>query len=102
MFPGGWAPGLSGAATYPNAIAQLLRNSGFVDVSNHSFAQPHVWTIEEIVGYLQSTSICSRNILGDRMEGFLAGLKAALLAHDPSGAYPEEMTFGCTIARKPA
>jgi len=99
-FPGGWAPSRPGAATDRPAVSQLLQETGFVDVSERTFVQPYTWSIEGIGGYLQSTSVCSRNILGDRMEQFLADLKTMLLAHDPSGAYREEMTFGCTIARK--
>jgi len=40
--------------------------------------------------------------LGDNAAAFEAALKAALLAHDPSGKYHEQMRFGYTIGRKPA
>jgi hypothetical protein len=40
--------------------------------------------------------------LGDNAAAFEAELKAALLAHDPSGKYHEPMRFGYTLGRKPA
>jgi SAM-dependent methyltransferase len=102
VFPGGWAPSRPGAAVMPVEIEQRMRDAGYVDVAAHTVIEPYVWTIEKIAGYLQSTSICSRNVLGDHLEGFLAELEATLLAHDSSGLYREDISFGCTIARKPA
>jgi len=68
--------------------------------ASYPFVEGHDWTIETIIGNLYSTSFCSKNVLGDNSEAFEADLKAALLAHDPSGQYRETMRFGYTIGRK--
>lgn len=86
----------------PDHYERVLRATGFEDVASYPFVEGHDWTIETIIGYLYSTSFCSKKVLGDNSEAFEAALKAALLAHDPSGKYRENKGFGYTIGRKPA
>ena len=78
-----------------------MREIGFEDVASYQFVEEHTWTIETIIGNLYSTSFCSKNVLGDSSDAFEADLRAALLAHDPSGTYREQIGFGYTIGRKP-
>lgn len=85
----------------PDHDELVLRETGFGDVGSYSFVEPHDWTIETIIGNLYSTSFCSKNVLGDNAEAFETDMKAALLAHDPSGNYRENMRFGHTIGKKP-
>ena len=85
----------------PTHYELVLRETGFEDAASYQFIEGHTWTIETIIGNLYSTSFCSKNVLGDNAEAFEADLRAALLAHDPSGAYREQMGFGYTIGRKP-
>ena len=80
----------------------VLRAAGFREVASHAFSEPHDWSVEELVGNLFSTSVCSRRALGARADAFAADLRAALLAHDPGGRYSEDAPFGYTLARKPA
>jgi len=101
-FPQGWATAKPGSVSGPDDQLLLLEAAGFVDIAQRTFVQHRAWSIDEIAGYLQSTSVCSRRILGERVDAFLAELKTDLLAHDPGGSYPEEIDFGCIIARKPA
>ena len=86
----------------PEHYELVLRDTGFEDVASYAFVEEHSWTIETIMGNLYSTSFCSRNVLGDNAEAFEADLRAALLAHNPSGTYRENIDFGYTIGRKPA
>jgi hypothetical protein len=78
-----------------------LRTTGFVEVASYPFVALHDWTIDTIIGNLYSTSFCSRQVLGDNAAAFETALQAALLAHDPSGTYREQMRFGYTLGRKP-
>jgi ubiquinone/menaquinone biosynthesis C-methylase UbiE len=80
---------------------QVLRDAGFDPVDSYSFATPHVWTLESLLGYLRSTSFASRAAIGDRHAAFEAHLTAALLAHDRSGRYPDTLGSGYTLARSP-
>jgi SAM-dependent methyltransferase len=86
----------------PDYNERVLRATGFAEVASYPFVAPHDWTIATILGYLYSTSFCSKQVLGDNAAAFEAALKAALLAHDASGTYHEQMRWGYTIGRKPS
>jgi len=86
----------------PDHYERVLRATGFVEVASYPFVALYDWTIDTIIGNLYSTSFCSKQVLGDNAAAFEAEVKAALLAHDPSGTYHEQMNFGYTIGRKPA
>ena len=85
----------------PDHNERVLRATGFVEVASYPFVVPHDWTIDTIIGNLYSTSFCSKRVLGANAAAFETALQAALLAHDPSGTYHEQMRFGYTIGRKP-
>jgi hypothetical protein len=80
---------------------RVMRDAGFRDVATYPFTVPHEWTIDAIVGYLHSTSVASKRVLGANAGAFETELRAALLAHDPSGIYRENTQWGYTFARKP-
>lgn len=78
-----------------------LQQSSFEEVGSYSFVEPYDWTVESILGNLYSLSVCSKRILGSNVDAFESDLTAALLAHDPSRQYHEDMQFGYTLGRKP-
>ena len=100
-FPGGWGVARDGAAIGPGSSATVLRQAGFVDVAERTFREPRDWSFDQIAGYLQSTSVCSRKALGGDFAAFEAELSAAL--HHPAGSqtFRETMTWGYTLGRKP-
>lgn len=85
----------------PQHDERVLRQAGFLGVASHRFPVPHTWTLESIQGYLYSTSVCSKRVLGAKAESFERGLSAALLAHDASGVYRETIDWGYTMGSKP-
>jgi len=100
-FPDGWAEALSGAETEPDAIERLLMAAGFVDVVSRALTAPLAWTIESVVGYFESTSVCSRRALGEHFAGFEDELRATLMPLTDGGVLREAAGFGFTLARKP-
>jgi len=80
----------------------ILQAAGFVDVENHEFTQPHVWTLDSIVGSIYSRSTTSKRVLGDSAEAFEAELRRRLLAHDSRGLYSTMRSCGYTLARRPS
>lgn len=101
VFPQGWAVSATGTGSGIAHDEQVLRGAGFRDVASFEFTAPHFWSIESIIGYLRSTSVASARILGGKAADFDAALRAALLAHDPSETYAEEIRFGYTFGRMP-
>jgi ubiquinone/menaquinone biosynthesis C-methylase UbiE len=85
----------------PEHYESVLRAAGFRDVATYPFVVPHAWTIDAILGYLYSTSVASKQILGTSVEAFESDLRTALLANDPSGIYHENTDWGYTLGRKP-
>ena len=80
---------------------QVLREAGFVDIENFRFAVPHTWSLDSFIGYLYSTSVVSRRVLGEKVDDFEADLRQTLLSHDSSGYYQETLDFYYDLARCP-
>jgi len=51
------------------------------------------WTTEQTVGYLYSTSLPLRRLLGDSRAAFEQEITADLLAIDPSGQFTEPVAL---------
>jgi len=102
FFPEGWATAAPGAAGDVADIEDVLRTAGFADVATTGYTVPHEWTVESIAGYLRSTSVSSQHALRGQSAVFDAALTEALLTLEPSGRFPEQLSFGCTHGHKPA
>jgi SAM-dependent methyltransferase len=100
-FPDGWARSRPGSVAGPEAEAEAIRAAGFEGVASRTFIVDRAWTIDEIAGYLRTTSVCSRRILGAHRPAFEAALRQTLLAMGPDSVFRESMQFGFTVGRKP-
>ena len=78
----------------------VLARAGFTVVGEFEFPTPHAWTVETLTGFMYATSILSQPALGANVPAFARDLRARLLAVDPGGVYPEEVSFSYTLARK--
>jgi ubiquinone/menaquinone biosynthesis C-methylase UbiE len=76
-----------------------MNDRGFENVASHRFPVRHTWTKESIVGYLFSTSFCSRRALGDNADAFAADMAESLSRIGSS--FEDEWIFGCTIGQNP-
>jgi hypothetical protein len=80
----------------------VLADAGFELAGRQEFPVARSWTLDELVGFLASTSTHSAAALGDRAQDFDADLRRSLLAHNPAAEYPHTLTFSCELARSPA
>jgi SAM-dependent methyltransferase len=90
--------------TVADALAEqeaALWHAGFVEVASHDFVFAHEWHLRDLLGNLRSMSVVSPRALGTRHAKFEAELSAALLGFDPTGRFPERVSCGYTLARKP-
>lgn len=101
VFPDGWAQSRPGSATGPGAEAEAMRRAGFSNVESRAFVVEHTWTVDEIAGYLRTTSVCSRRVLGAQHAAFEAALRDALLGMNPDGRFFERLEFGYTAGQRP-
>jgi SAM-dependent methyltransferase len=101
-FPTGWAPGRPGVDNSLEASIRRLQAAGFELVANSIFVQPHDWSFEGVLGYMHSTSVASRQVLGDDADAFAAALADTLAPFaDAEGRLQDEIEFGWTLLRNP-
>jgi hypothetical protein len=77
----------------------VLAAAGFEVVADIEVSARHAWTLDQIVGYVASTSVLSAAALGDSVEDFAADLRGALRSCQPDEPYRQDTTFRCELAR---
>jgi len=76
-----------------------MNDRGFKEVASRQFSMRHTWTAESIVGYLFSTSFCSRRALGANADAFAADMADNLSKFGRQ--FEEDWSFGCTLGQNP-
>jgi SAM-dependent methyltransferase len=79
----------------------VLRTAGFDLVGRWEFAVAHDWTLDEIAGFMRSTSVLSPRALGVVAPAFEEDLRDELAGHAVSGRLPEIASFAYELARRP-
>lgn len=80
---------------------EILAAAGFQLAGRHEFTVSRVWTLDEIAGFVASTSVLSPMALGDDAARFDADLRAELTACQPDGQFRQDATFAYDLARRP-
>ena len=70
-------------------------------VGDFGFTTPSEWSVEQLTGFVYSTSVLSQPALGRDVEAFERDLRARLLDVEPDGIFREELSFSYTLARSP-
>ncbi|AKS33870.1 hypothetical protein AFA91_20500 [Mycolicibacterium goodii] len=79
---------------------QILAKSPFRHVRRQVYEFERTWTVEQAIGYLYSTSLPLRRLLGDRRSAFEDKVTAALLDIDSSGYFIEPVSLEVLIATR--
>jgi SAM-dependent methyltransferase len=79
---------------------ECLIETPFCALTEVTFLQPHVWTMDGIIGYLFSTSFASKAVLGNKAEGFERDLRARLSDLSPGGLFEDEIEYSVISARR--
>jgi SAM-dependent methyltransferase len=80
----------------------ILAAAGFDITGSLQATIGRAWTIDEIVGYLASTSVLSPAALGDDADEFDTDLRDALRPCERDGVLRQDITFSCELARVPS
>ena len=80
---------------------RVLARVGLTYLGSHDFALPQVWTTETLLGFLYSSSLLSRQALGQRSSEFEDDLSTRMLACRPDGRFEQVVPFSYQLARKP-
>ena len=86
----------------PKATSQaVLLEAGFTQVAKYEFPVPHIWEIDQFIGYLCSTSFSSRDFWGESWAGFELDLRNTLATLAPMGLLTETISAYFVVGRKP-
>jgi SAM-dependent methyltransferase len=94
-------PGMHIAGRGAEHCRLVLQDKGFVECSSYSFSFPYYCTIESIIGYLYSTSRCSKKVLCDNTAVFESELRTALNNIYKQSRFFENIRCGYTLGKKP-
>ncbi|GIH70732.1 class I SAM-dependent methyltransferase [Sphaerimonospora thailandensis] len=89
-------------AHHDKPYAQVLAESAFCQVEETRIPVRRIWTPEQVIGYLYSTSFAARPLFGDRIEEFEAAATDLLTTHAGTGALVEDADFQIVLACRPA
>lgn len=95
FLPPDYQYGSTPAARTGQTHEQVLANSVFRQVNRREYEFTRTWTIAHIIGYLYSTSLPLRRLLGDRQTAFEDTVTDTLLAIDSTGRFTE--TFALEV-----
>lgn len=79
---------------------EVLRRAGLEDVETIETHVDHVWTIETLIGFQHGTSLLNRAALGPRADAFAKDLRERLVACDPSGTFPQTISYAAEVGRR--
>jgi SAM-dependent methyltransferase len=92
-IPPGWA---RERAERPDVT--VLTEAGFGYLGEHEFIVTHEWTEDSLIGHAYSTSVLSREALGDAAADFEADLRRTLLPYAP---FRHQLSFAYDLATRP-
>lgn len=79
----------------------LIRESPFAVLERQVFANRRTISCEEIIGLQLSTSYASPQLLGDKLDSFVAALRQKLMEISPTGQFEDELSVELLLARRP-
>ncbi|KQY07577.1 methyltransferase type 11 [Mycobacterium sp. Root135] len=82
-----------GPASSDESHESILSRSPFPNVHRVVQEFTREWTVDAIIGYLYSTSLPLRRLLGDRRSAFEQEVATTLLAIEPSGRFTEPVAL---------
>jgi ubiquinone/menaquinone biosynthesis C-methylase UbiE len=93
--------GTGGTYSHPDERFEVvLQESEFQNYEAANFDLTRTWTIDQIIGYLYSTSYCSLPVLGNKKEAFEADIRARLREQEPTEQFKEQATVQVMWVRR--
>ncbi|TKV74020.1 methyltransferase domain-containing protein [Bradyrhizobium elkanii] len=97
-FPAG--PGTTRQMTVSHR--QMLRASAFSEITELRHYYQHEWNIDDLIGYLYSTSAGAPGTLGPRRGAFTTRMRRFLLSYSPSGRFVEQGYITTLLGYRPS
>lgn len=87
-------------AAHGRPYREILAESPFGLVEEHTLAIEREWTTETVIGYLYSTSFAARPLFGKRVEDFEPRARALLDEHAAASGLIEHASFQVVLGRR--
>ena len=78
----------------------LLKETGFIDVFSNTYSEKIILSIEEIIGYLYSMSVYTKNVIGEQYTIFENSIKEKLLKIKPENRFEFNYKCGYYLGKK--
>jgi ubiquinone/menaquinone biosynthesis C-methylase UbiE len=93
--------GTKGTYSHPvRRHEEIVRESEFRNLESITINTRRTWNIDQLIGYLYSTSSSSIPVLGDKKEPFESDVRHRLLTINPDGLFEEKVTTSVLIVWK--
>lgn len=93
-------PGTAAPSGTYQTHEELLATSAFRRVNRQVYEFLRPWSLEQVIGYLYSTSLPLARLLGDRRPEFERAVTSTLLGLDPTGQFTEPVALEVLTATK--
>ncbi|WP_371665833.1 class I SAM-dependent methyltransferase [Streptomyces sp. NBC_01241] len=87
-------------AAHNRPYREIIAESAFGQVEEHTIAVEREWTTETVIGYLYSTSFAARPLFGERVDDFEHRARALLDEHTAAGGLVEHASFQIVLGRR--
>jgi SAM-dependent methyltransferase len=77
-----------------------LRRTHFTSIEVTHFPVREEWSVDQIVGYLYSTSYACKSILGERAGAFERDVRESLLRLSPEGQFEKDVEYTVILAER--
>ncbi|MGW0242255.1 class I SAM-dependent methyltransferase [Micromonospora chalcea] len=80
--------------------SEIMRESPFSQVEEHTVPVNRTWTADSVLGYLHSTSFAAPQLFGDRLGEFDSAVRATLARYSDTDTFAEDNEFLIRIGRR--
>ncbi|WP_371632152.1 class I SAM-dependent methyltransferase [Streptomyces sp. NBC_01259] len=87
-------------ATHNRPYRDILAESAFGQVEEHTVAVEREWTTDKVIGYLYSTSFAARPLFGEQVDDFERRAHDLLDKHTAAGGLIEHASFQVVLGRR--
>jgi len=81
--------------------SSVLAASGFRALGSYRFPAECDWTVDALIGFVYSTSVLPRAVLGESADAFEEDVRHELDRHATAGTLHETIDFAYELARSP-
>lgn len=80
----------------------VLRGVGFDYIGKFEFGREEPWTAESLAGFMYSTSVLNRGVLGPLVGAFEQDLESLVRSHSTSGVVVAQASYAYQLGKRPS